>query len=456
MLFRKNDESEFNEFWGLPGEDDEDVDEGRVNERTEANADQEPKEIKENTVKTEKKNKKTKGLSDDIAKAITEKTGRTEADDEISHRYTIGGYTFQTYYEYRNAEDDVRRIEVLRQELDLQDPEVAIRVYNMIREGQIVFKSPIGEEFFSHVADIVADKSVDLLEDKAVVDEAEGAAKGQKRLASLILVLAISAFIYFAYSEISDIRQTRKLSQLRSETSVSTDTAKEDKAEEKDEPSSEGSNKDTADTNAMQYDSAGNPVNSLTIRQEYTDLLSQNHDFVGWLKIPDTEIDYPVVSRVNDNDFYLNHAFDGSDDKNGTIFMDYRASITTPTCNTIIYGHDMKSGMMFGTLSNYLDESYLSDHKVIEFNTLYEDRAYEVVAVGLSQVQDNSEDGFRYYNFINAGSKADWDAFHDYVSSVNVYGETVDIEPTDQLLTLSTCNSYLADGRLFVLAKRID
>ena len=72
MLFRKNDESEFNEFWGLPGEDDEEIDEGRVNERTEANADQEPKEIEENTVKTEKKNKKTKGLSDDIAKAITE------------------------------------------------------------------------------------------------------------------------------------------------------------------------------------------------------------------------------------------------------------------------------------------------------------------------------------------------------------------------------------------------
>ena len=67
MLFRKNDESEFNEFWGLPGEDDEEIDEGRANERTEANADQEPKEIKENTVKTEKKNKKTKGLSDDIA-----------------------------------------------------------------------------------------------------------------------------------------------------------------------------------------------------------------------------------------------------------------------------------------------------------------------------------------------------------------------------------------------------
>ena len=112
MLFRKNDESEFNEFWGLPGEDDEEIDEGRVNERTEANADQEPKEIEENTVKTEKKNKKTKGLSDDIAKAITEKTGRTEADDEISHRYTIGGYSFQTYYECRNAADGVRRFEV--------------------------------------------------------------------------------------------------------------------------------------------------------------------------------------------------------------------------------------------------------------------------------------------------------------------------------------------------------
>ena len=103
-------------------------------------------------------------------------------------KYTIGGYTFRTFHEYRDGQEDVRKIECINKELNIQDPEVAVRLYNDIRSGRIVFKTPIGDEFFAHLADIVADKSVGLLEDKAVVEEAEGKVKYQKVLETILIL----------------------------------------------------------------------------------------------------------------------------------------------------------------------------------------------------------------------------------------------------------------------------
>ena len=69
-------------------------------------------------------------------------------------KYKIGEYTFQTFHEYRDGQEDVRKIECINKELNIQDPEVAVRLYNDIRSGKIVFKSPIGDQFFAHLADI--------------------------------------------------------------------------------------------------------------------------------------------------------------------------------------------------------------------------------------------------------------------------------------------------------------
>ena len=129
-------------------------------------------------------------------------------------KYTIGGYTFRTFHEYRDGQEDVRKIECINKELNIQDPEVAVRLYNDIRSGRIVFKTPIGDEFFAHLADIVADKSVGLLEDKAVVEEAEGKVKYQKVLGVVFVILAVVSFAVFGIAELRDILTTRKMQQL--------------------------------------------------------------------------------------------------------------------------------------------------------------------------------------------------------------------------------------------------
>ena len=129
-------------------------------------------------------------------------------------KYKIGEYTFQTFHEYRDGQEDVRKIECINKELNIQDPEVAVRLYNDIRSGKIVFKSPIGDQFFAHLADIVADKSVDLLEDKAVVEEAEGKVKYQKILGVAFIILALVSFAVFGIAEIRDIVTTRQMQKL--------------------------------------------------------------------------------------------------------------------------------------------------------------------------------------------------------------------------------------------------
>lgn len=361
-------------------------------------------------------------------------------------KYKIGEYTFQTFHEYRDGQEDVRKIECINKELNIQDPEVAVRLYNDIRSGKIVFKTPIGDQFFAHLADIVADKSVDLLEDKAVVEEAEGKVKYQKILGVGFVILAVVSFAVFGIAELRDIVTTRQMQKLANQVEV----PKEEDTAKKQENNTEATGDGAAEATTPKEETT---TQNLTVLPEYAELIQQNPEMVGWISIDDTGINYPVVQK--DNTYYLTHGFDQSNNTNGSIFMDERCSIVSPTINTIIYGHNMKSGMMFGGLKNYLQAGYLESHKYIQFNTIYEKRTYEIVAVCLSEVQYQDEDAYRYYDFITSTSAQDLQDFVENVDSLAVYGNADGLTLQDKLLTLSTCNSYTEDGRLFVVAKQV-
>lgn len=363
-------------------------------------------------------------------------------------KFTIGEFTFDTFHEYRDAQEDLKKIECINQELDIHDPKVAVRLYNLMRAGKIEFKSPIGIQFADHISDILAENNIDLLEDQAFIDEAESKVKYQKYLGFAAIGLAIVFFGYFAVNQANDALTARQLSKLAQST--------------KTEGTATAGNTDASD--AEYSVTTGNPFewsenikrSSLTVLPEYESLVAANPDTVGWLAISDTEINYPVV-QSSDNEYYLKRSFYGEDDSNGTLFVDYRSDIVNQNTNTIIYGHNMRSGMMFGGLKNYLDQSFYENHKTITFNTIYEHRTYEVVAVGLSEVEYQDANAYRYYNFIQASNRAEWQAFIDNVKSLSVYDfDTSSIKETDKFLTLSTCNDYTEDGRLFIVAKRVE
>lgn len=357
-------------------------------------------------------------------------------------KYKIGDYTFQTFHEYRDGQEDVRKIECINKELDIQDPEVAVRLYNDIRSGKIVFKTPIGDQFFAHIGDIVADRSVDLLEDKAVVEEAEGKVKYQKMLGIGFVILAVVSFAVFGIAEVRDIITTRQMQNLADRVGTEKTEDRSQTETKKDNP------QETEQTPVVS-------VEDLQMLPEYEELYQQNPEMVGWITIPETEINYPVVQK--DNTYYLDHGFDQSENTNGSIFMDERCSIISPTYNTIIYGHNMKSGMMFGGLKKYLQEGYLEEHKYVELGTLYEHRKYEILAVCLSKVQyQDDADAYRYYDFIATTSQQDLTEFIKNVDELAVCGNADGLALTDKILTLSTCNSYTEDGRLFLVAKQVN
>ena len=126
-------------------------------------------------------------------------------------KFIIGGFEFETFYEYRAAQEDVKKIECINEELDIQDPEVALRLYNDIRDGIITFNSPIGKQYAAHVADIVANKSAGMLDDREIIEEAAGKAKSSRRLGLLFVSIAAVLVVVYAGVEIKEIQKTRKI-----------------------------------------------------------------------------------------------------------------------------------------------------------------------------------------------------------------------------------------------------
>lgn len=191
------------------------------------------------------------------------------------------------------------------------------------------------------------------------------------------------------------------------------------------------------------------------ILSKFVDLHRENPDFRGWLKIDGMKIDYPVMSREGDNDYYLDKNFEGEKDKNGLLILDYRCNLISGSQNFIIYGHNMRSGVMFGTLKNYKDKAFCEAHPIIQFDTLYEEAEYKVVAAMLSEVAYADEDVFRYYDAIDMSTEESFEVFKENISKQALYTTGETLSYGDSCLILSTCDRYKEDGRFVVIAKKI-
>ena len=196
-------------------------------------------------------------------------------------------------------------------------------------------------------------------------------------------------------------------------------------------------------------------------------LYAQNDQIRGWLQYKDANkkwlnINYPVMYS-GDNEFYLYRDFQKARNKNGALFFDERNNLGTPNDTNrvlIIYGHNMASGQMLSPLNKFLNNlSYMRSAPVINLDTLFERRQYKVFAVML--LSTRKEDG-PYFDYIRTSFASD-DDFMDFVANIrarSVYDfNSVDINPDDQLLVLSTCtatsNAKFKDGRCVVVARRV-
>lgn len=190
-----------------------------------------------------------------------------------------------------------------------------------------------------------------------------------------------------------------------------------------------------------------------TILPQYAGLAQQNPDLYGWIKIDDTPLDHPVMHTPNDPEKYLRLNFDNEYSLAGSIFMDFRCSGDSD--NIILYGHNMENGTMFGSILNYQNKEFWNEHKIIHFDTLYEQQDYEVVAAFFDHVHSSDDTSFKYYNFIDAKDKQEYDNAIKFFEEKALYYTGVSLKYGDQLLTLSTCSYHVKNGRFVVLARKI-
>lgn len=200
---------------------------------------------------------------------------------------------------------------------------------------------------------------------------------------------------------------------------------------------------------------------------EYEKLYAENPDIIGWLSIADTNIDYPVMQTPEEEEYYIYRDFYGKEDKNGSLFMDTDSVVgvgtkeqqycggEVPSTNLMIYGHTMNSGKMFGNLSRYADEAYGTTHNIICFDSLYEKREYELIAVFYSQIYYKSQKVFKYYKFFQADTQEEFDDWYKNIKQLSIYDTGVTAEFGDEFITLSCCAYHVEDGRFVVVGKRV-
>lgn len=406
--------------------------------------------------------------------------------------YRIGRFEFNTYLEYVRALEDVKKIDKITHSVDIYDPDTAFRIYRAIEDGNLTFDSKIGKRFYIDLVKIVA-KNKEETQKKArnrKAPERAGRVSGSSKkvstdtkqktqkpkketvktkkavktvktvhtdrtrqiLGGICLVAALACFAWYFWTDFTNRRGNQVndyLKQLRKEPQQTVEMVSNDAFFQEDAPELAASAESSLEAEPETGENAGKVILS-----EYMPIFQENPDFAGWIKIEGTEIDNPVMLTRADKTFYLNRNFNKQEDINGTLFMDARTNLTERSTNIIVYGHNMKSGQMFGGLKRYLKEDYWKAHKQITFDTIYEKGTYEIVAVCLAQVQYQQSEEFRYYDFIQADTEDEFNEFIQNIKELSVFADQNMPVYGDELLTLSTCNNYVEDGRLFLVAKK--
>lgn len=392
--------------------------------------------------------------------------------------FEVAGRRFRTEADYKAARRDLQKVEEIRQKVNLNQPGEVIRLYEEMQAGNYRFETAVGNDFDDEIYELASRfqkdgytrdsriSSKDLrrkkkadsgkkrkkavkapqteLDAEQTGEEAPDAGmqkeilrelKKRERRRNLLIaccsVVAIGCLGYFGtYSYYAGRTEMdySELAQLKGATVLSPNVTIHYTQEEEEK--------------------------DLTVLSEYQTLYNKNKSLIGWLKIDDTNIDYPVMQTVN-NEYYLDHNFNQEYDKNGSLFLDKDCDIVHRNTNLIIYGHHMKSGKMFGNLNEYRKEEYGNKHSIIQFDTIYEKGTYQVMYVFRSRVYSEEEVVFKYYQFLDAVSEKEFDSNMQEMAALSLYDTGVTASFGDELLTLSTCDSSERDGRFVVVAKRI-
>lgn len=211
-------------------------------------------------------------------------------------------------------------------------------------------------------------------------------------------------------------------------------------------PPEENTNNENQDINATSND-YWYYINMPLISVDFNSLIEKNSDTVAWIALNGTNINYPVV-QATDNDYYLYHAYDHSDNQAGWVFMDYRNNPIEFSRNTVIYGHGMNNNTIFGTL-RYIVESWWynnPDNHIVKLSTPTENTLWQVFSIytipeETYYIQTDFTDNEEYNNFLSK------------LKSRSIYNFNAELNENDKIITLSSC--YNNELRVVLHAKLI-
>lgn len=291
--------------------------------------------------------------------------------------------------------------------------------------------------------------------------------KRQKKLSFVMIILSISVYFICVFVISKWSVQEIKVKYLTNDIIESTEII--EKNDDSGNGNTENDEQNNTNSNVDENDSGGNSSNgsSSSSRRKYyypndyldymnvpfmevdfNKLLEKNSDTVGWIKVEGTKVNYPVV-QADDNNYYLNHAFNKTANISGWIYGDFRNDFSNFGKNTIIYGHNMNNKTMFGSIPSMLNSSYLrnSDKYYIKFSTPSTNTIWKVFSIYTIEPQVD----YIKTNFYSVD-------FGEWVNTMrgrSIYDFGVDVGDDDKILTLSTCDNT-GTKRIAVHAKMIN
>lgn len=195
------------------------------------------------------------------------------------------------------------------------------------------------------------------------------------------------------------------------------------------------------------YSNLTEDVKSTDKQIDFDKLKSINPDIIGWIYSEGTVIDYPVV-QGSDNDYYLHHLFDNTQNSSGTIFLDYTKNKDFSSKNSILYGHNMKNGSMFASFMGYKDQEYYDSHKTIDLYTPDKNYEIELVYGFLIDAYKWDDNGFVLDDNL--------DDLLLHAKSNTTFNSGKELTSEDKIITMSTCSYEIDEGRYVLVGKLIE
>ncbi len=173
----------------------------------------------------------------------------------------------------------------------------------------------------------------------------------------------------------------------------------------------------------------------------------------GWIQIPGTRIDYPVMYTPGDPVYYQYRSFQKEKNSYGSIFIDGDCRMEEAPPNVILYGHHMRNGSMFAELQNYDSREFWQEHQTVYFDTLAKTGKWQVVAAFKRPAEELDEE---FKKMLLAETEEDYERLADYICRYQFYDTGIRFSWPEELITLTTCEYTQGDGRLLVVAKRVE